>query len=451
MLGVKANMHSTLIKEATIINEGQEFIADLLIRNSRIERIDHYIPASHSNKIVAANGCYLLPGMIDDQVHFREPGLTHKGTIASESRAAIAGGITSYMEMPNVSPATTTIEALEAKFALAENTSLANYSFYLGATESNLEQIKKLNPQQHCGVKVFMGASTGDLLVEHPQVLDDIFQYSPTLIATHCESSPVIASNLKYLKQKKINISIEDHHMIRDENACFASSSYAVDLAKKHGAQLHVLHISTAKELSLFSPGPITGKNITAEACVHHLWFSNEDYTVLGNLIKCNPAIKSQADKQALFHALNTGQIDIIATDHAPHTFAEKQTDYLSAPAGLPLVESALLTLLDHVKNERLSITELVKKVAHNPAIRYKIKDRGYIREGYFADLVLIDPKASTLARHQDSRYLCGWTPFNGHTFSSKVLSTWVNGHQVYDGNCIIEHNKIAQRLYFSH
>ncbi len=444
------NMQSTLIKAATIVNEGQEFIADLLIEDSRIAKIAPHISASNNNNIVDAEGCYLLPGMIDDQVHFREPGLTHKGTIASESRAAVAGGITSYMEMPNVSPATTSIDALEAKFMIAKKTSLANYSFYLGATEANLEQIKALDPKRHCGVKVFMGASTGDLLVEHPKVLDEIFQHSPALIVTHCESGPVIAGNIERLKQEKCDISIEEHPIIRDENACFASSSYAVDLAKKHRAQLHVLHITTAKELSLFSPGAITGKHITAEACVHHLWFSNKDYAAQGNLIKCNPAIKTEADKQALIKALHTGQIDIIATDHAPHTLAEKQVDYLSAPAGLPLVESALLTLLDHVKQKRFSITQLVEKVAHNPAIRYKVKERGYIREGYFADLVLIDPLQSTLTRHQDSRYLCGWTPFHGHRFSSKILSTWVNGQQVYDGNTIIERANIAQRLSFS-
>ena len=443
-------MNNTLIKEATIVNEGRERVADVLIKGDRIEKIEQHISASNSTNIIKAQGCYLLPGMIDDQVHFREPGLTHKGSIASESRAAVAGGITSYMEMPNVSPATTTIEALEEKFTIAKNSSLANYSFYLGATESNLEQIKALEPHKHCGVKVFMGASTGDLLVEHPQVLDAIFQHSPALIVTHCESSPIIEQNLVRLKQEQSTVTIEDHPIIRDEKACYASSSYAVDLAKKYNTQLHVLHITTAKELSLFSPGPVTGKKITAEACVHHLWFTNKDYSALGNLIKCNPAIKTETDKQALIHALHTGQIDIIATDHAPHTFTEKQADYLSAPAGMPLVESALLTLLEHVKDKRFSMTQLVEKVAHNPAIRYKISERGYIREGYFADLVLIDPQQTTLTHHKDSRYLCGWTPFHGHTFSSKVVSTWVNGQQVYDGNNIIEHADVAQRLKFS-
>ncbi|MDP2561180.1 dihydroorotase [Psychrobium sp. 1_MG-2023] len=444
-------MQRTLIKQAIIINEGQEFVADVLINGTRIEQIEPHITALKDDNIFNAHGCYLLPGMIDDQVHFREPGLTHKGSIASESRAAVAGGITSYMEMPNVNPATTSIEALEAKFTIAEQASLANYSFYLGATESNLEQIKALDPAKHCGVKVFMGASTGDLLVEHPQALEQIFQHCPTLIVTHCESSPIIDQNLARLKRAKSNITIEDHPLIRDEEACFASSSYAVNLAKKYNTQLHVLHITTAKELSLFSSGPIAGKSITAEACVHHLWFNDKDYSTLGNLIKCNPSIKTEEDQQALLQALQTGQIDIIATDHAPHTLAEKQTDYLQAPAGLPLVESALLTLLDHVKHKRLTMAQLVEKVAHNPATRYKIMERGYIREGYFADLVLIDPQGETLTQHNNSRYLCGWTPFNGHTFSSKVISTWVNGQQVYDGQNIIEQTNAAQRLLFSH
>lgn len=295
-----------------------------------------------------------------------------------------------------------------------------------------------------------MGASTGDLLVEHPQALDAIFQQSPTLIVTHCESSPIIDDNLKRLKQTKQAITIEDHPLIRDESCCYASSSYAVNLAKKFGTQLHVLHITTAKELSLFNKGPIAGKQITAEACVHHLWFNDQDYQTLGNLIKCNPAIKTSADQQALIQALHTGQIDIIATDHAPHTWAEKQLDYSSAPAGLPLVESALLSLLDHVKHKRLSLAQVVEKTAHNPAIRYKINERGYIREGYFADLVLIDRNGATVTDHKNSRYHCQWTPFDGHTFSSKIQGTWVNGQQVFDGSNIIEQPSAAQRLIFS-
>ena len=443
-------MQSTLIKQANIVNEGIEEIADIRLKGNRIEKIATEIAATNSDIIVNAQGCYLLPGMIDDQVHFREPGLTHKGNIRSESRAAVAGGITSYMEMPNVSPATTTIEALEAKFSLAQTQSMANYSFYLGATESNIEQIKRLDQQKHCGVKVFMGASTGDLLVEHPQALDAIFQQSPTLIVTHCESSPIINDNLARLEQTQQTITIDDHPIIRDERCCYASSSYAVGLAKKFRSQLHVLHITTAKELSLFEVGPITGKQITAEACVHHLWFSDKDYRTLGNLIKCNPAIKSSTDNLALMQALHTGQIDIIATDHAPHTWSEKQLDYAKAPAGMPLVESALLSLLDHVHHKRLTLAQVVEKTAHNPAIRYKIAERGYIREGYFADLVLIDPNSTTFTSHQNSRYHCQWTPFHGHTFSSKIISTWVNGHQVYDGKNIIEGLNASKRLIFS-
>lgn len=442
---------STIIKNALLVNEGQQISADIRILGQRIERIDTEIRVQAEDKVIDAKGCHLLPGMIDDQVHFREPGLTHKGNIASESRAAVAGGITSFMEMPNVSPATTTIEALERKFDIASISSLANYSFYLGATEDNLEQVKRLEPAKHCGVKVFMGASTGDLLVEHPQALDEIFKQSQTLIITHCESSPIIRENLARLKSQKSQITIADHPTIRDINACYASSSYAVDLAKKFGSQLHVLHITTKRELSLFSPGPINGKQITAEACVHHLWFSEEDYQQHGNLIKCNPAIKAVSDRNALFKALHTGQIDIIATDHAPHTLAEKQVNYASAPAGLPLVENALLSLLDHVKHQRMNLAQVVEKTSHNPAIRYKIKDRGFIREGYYADLVLIDMNQTTLSTNENSRYHCKWTPFHNHQFSSRILSTWVNGNQVFDGVNVLTDVRHAQRLTFEH
>jgi len=443
-------MKDTLIKNATLVNEGQQLVADLRIKNNRIDQIASDITATSNDDVIDASGCLLLPGMIDDQVHFREPGLTHKGTIASESRAAVAGGITSFMEMPNVNPSTTNIIELEKKFAIAQQSSLANYSFYLGATEDNLDEIKKLDPSQHCGVKVFMGASTGDLLVEHPQALDRIFEQSPTLIVTHCESSPIIEENYKRFIQEKGSVDIHDHPFIRDEKACYASSSYAVNLAKKFNSQLHVLHITTAKELALFEQGAVLGKNITAEACVHHLWFSNEDYHEKGNLIKCNPAVKTKADREALIKALHTGQIDIIATDHAPHTWEEKQTDYDKAPAGLPLVESALLSLLDQVSQGHLTLNQVVAKISHNPAIRYKVKERGFLREGYFADLVLVDPKKTTLHTHENSRYLCGWTPFNGHQFSSKIVSTWVNGSKVFDGSHVIEINE-AQRLAFNY
>lgn len=447
---IEHSMTRTLIKNATIVNEGRCTISDILISNQRIEKIATHIPANNSDRIVEAESQYLLPGMIDDQVHFREPGLTHKGTIASESRAAIAGGITSYMEMPNVNPATTTIEALENKFSLAAANSYGNYSFYLGATENNIEQIKRLDPSRHCGVKVFMGASTGNLLVEDTNALEKIFQHSPALIVTHCESGPVIEKNAKKLSRIKPSFDIHDHPVIRDHNACYASSSYAVGLAKQFRSQLHVLHITTAKELSLFDPGPIDKKNITAEACVHHLWFSDEDYEKSENLIKCNPAIKKASDREALIDALQTGQIDIIATDHAPHTWEEKQLAYDQAPAGLPLVQHALLTLLDHVKNKRLTIEQVVDKVAHNPAKRYGIINRGFIREGYYADLVLVNVNQSTQASHESSLYHCGWTPFHGHRFSSKIESTWVNGQQVFDGINVINNPHWGERLLFN-
>jgi dihydroorotase len=326
---------------------------------------------------------------------------------------------------------------------------MANYAFYLGATEDNLEQIKQLNPTKYCGVKVFMGASTGDLLVENPQALDAIFRESPALIVTHCESGPVIADNLKKVRELR-QPTIEDHPLIRNADACFTSSSYAVNLAKKYNSQLHLLHITTAKELSLFEAGPIEGKHITAEACVHHLWFSDQDYSRLGNLIKCNPSIKSSTDRDALIQALHNNQIDIIATDHAPHTLEEKQVDYNKAPAGLPLVEHALLSLLDHVKHKRLSLEKVVEKIAHNPAIRYGVNQRGYIREGYYADLVLVDLNQTTEVSHDNNHYLCGWTPFHGHQFSSHIKSTWVNGEQVFDGQYIIDVLSPSQRLIFN-
>jgi dihydroorotase len=442
--------HSVLIKNALIVNEGTIDESDLRIRGHNIDRIDSEIQASPGDQMVEARGQYLLPGMIDDQVHFREPGLTHKGTIATESRAAVAGGITSYMEMPNVNPATTSIDALEKKFVIAEQSSMANYSFYLGATEDNLDQIKLLSPQKHCGVKVFMGASTGDLLVENPKALDAIFCESPILIVTHCESSPIIQQNLARLSSSgKIPI-ILDRPKVRDTEACFASSSYAVNLAKKHHSQLHVLHITTEKELSLFTAGPIEDKHITAEACVHHLWFSDQDYLRLGNLIKCNPSIKSSKDRDALIQALHSNQIDIIATDHAPHTLEEKQQGYKQAPAGLPLVEQALLSLLDIVTRERLSIEQVVDKTAHNPAKRYAIENRGFIREGYYADLVLVDMNQSTLVSNKNTRYHCGWTPFDNHQFSSSIRSTWVNGQRVFNGHQLINQSMPSKRLTFN-
>ena len=442
--------NNILIKGAKIVNDGTIFTADLKIVGKRIEQISSAIAAKANDRVIEANGQYLLPGMIDDQVHFREPGLTQKGTIRSESLAAVAGGITSYMEMPNVNPATTTIEALESKFNIAKQTSAANFSFYLGATEDNLEQIKSLDPTKHCGVKVFMGASTGDLLVEAPEALDAIFRDSPTLIVTHCENTPMILSNVAAYRDAEKIPTFLDHPKLRDHNACYASSSYAVDLAKKYGSQLHVLHITTAKELDLFEPGDIEGKKITAEACVHHLWFCDEDYPSLGNLIKCNPAIKSKNDRDAILHALQSGQIDIIATDHAPHTFEEKQQAYEKAPAGLPLVQHALLTLLEHVDKGRLTFEQLVEKAMHNPSKRYGIQERGYIREGYFADLVLVDTADSYEVTDENILYHCGWSPFKGVKFSSTITGTWVNGEQVYDGKSVVMIPGVAERLSFA-
>ena len=441
---------STLIKNAKLVNEGSIAVMDLRIVDQRIEKIDTHIMAKPEDQVFEADGLLLLPGMIDDQVHFREPGLTHKGSIASESRAAVAGGITSFMEMPNVSPSTTTIQALEHKYAIASANSAANYAFYLGATEDNLEQIKLLDPSKHCGVKVFMGASTGDLLVEHPEALDAIFRESPVLIVTHCESSPIIRNNRDALLREKSSLSIEDHPKLRDANACYASSSYAVGLAKHYGSHLHVLHITTEKELALFKPGPIQTKRITAEACVHHLWFTDQDYARLGNLIKCNPAIKSQSDRDALLKALHSNQIDIIATDHAPHTWDEKQVEFDQAPAGMPLVQHAMLSLLEQVKRKRLSLTQVVEKTAHNPALRYGVVDRGYIREGYYADLVLVNDQANTTVNRENLLYQCGWSPFEGETFSSQIVSTWVNGSQVYGLDGLVNKEVSSKPLIFS-
>jgi len=443
-------MKSQLIKNAKIVNEGKTQRADVRITNQFIERIAPNITPSENDDVIDAQGAYLLPGMIDDQVHFREPGLTHKGSILTESRAAVAGGITSYMEMPNVNPLTTNKAALEAKYAIAEQHSYANYSFYLGATEHNLDDIKALDPKKVCGVKVFMGASTGNLLVENPEALEGIFRECPVLIVTHCEDGKTISKNNQRYEQQGIIPNITDHPKIRDAEACYASSSYAVSLAKKYNAQLHVLHITTEKELSLFTKGDIANKSITAEACVHHLYFSEQDYEALGNLIKCNPAIKANTDRDALVNAVKNNQIDIIATDHAPHTWQEKQTDYVNAPAGLPLVEHALLSLLEHVKNNRLSIEQVVEKTAHNPALRFKVDKRGFIKEGYYADLVLVSTQQTTKVSHNSCRYLCGWTPFDGVEFSSKIVSTWVNGERLYDGKTVSKPSKPAMPLVFN-
>ena len=438
-----------IIKNAQVVNEGKVFETDIAIKDKLIFKIDSNITPSANDTVIDAKGMLLLPGMIDDQVHFREPGLTHKGSIYSESRAAVAGGITSFMEMPNVKPSTTTINALREKHQIAQQHSLGNYSFYLGATPDNIEEIKRVDPSWVCGVKVFMGASTGDLLVEHPEALEKIFRDCPTLIVTHCENGAVIEKNLNALKQQVTSFTPSHHPIIRDVEACYQSSSYAIDLAKRHGSDLHVLHLTTAKEMALFDAGPIENKKITAEACVHHLWFNQDDYPALGNLIKCNPAIKAESDRLALIKAINDDRIDIIATDHAPHTLTEKQVDFIDAPAGLPLVQHALLSLLEHEKRGALSLAKIVEKVCHNPAKRYKIDRRGYIKEGYFADFVLVDNKQSTHVSHQNSYYLCQWTPFNDITFSNRIMATFVNGHQVFDGKNFAEYSS-AMALHFN-
>lgn len=450
-------MSSILIKNARLVNESQVQQADVRIKHERIDKVASSIQANDQDQIIDADGLYLLPGMIDDQVHFREPGMPSKGTIRTESHAAVAGGITSYMEMPNVIPATTNMAAIQHKMQIAAESSLANYSFYLGATNDNIEDIKKIDPTQICGVKAFMGASTGNLLVDDPRALENIFQYSPVLIATHCEDNQSIQTNILKLKETlpESEWQPKHHPIIRDDEACYLSSSYAISLAKRFDANLHVLHLTTAKELGQFSSGPIENKKITAEACVHHLWFNDQDYSDWGNKIKCNPAIKYESDRQALIKAINNDVIDIIATDHAPHTLAEKQQPFYQAPAGLPLVQHALLTLLDQIKDGTFSIEKVVEKVCHNPAKRYAIKDRGFIREGYFADLVLVDPAVLTVVERADLYYQCQWSPFEQYPFRSEIKATFVNGVQVYDADNadkklrIFDSESPAQPLFF--
>lgn len=419
-----------LIKNAQLVNEGTINPGDLLVRKGRIERIDSNISPAHPCQVIDAEGQYLLPGMIDDQVHFREPGLTHKGNIESESRAAVAGGITSYMEMPNTNPTTTTLEALADKYTLAASSSAANYAFYLGASNDNLDQIQRLDPNQACGIKIFMGASTGNMLVDNEETLAGIFRDAPTVITTHCESTPIITENLNQaIARYGKDIPLSEHPNIRSEEACFQSSQLAVSLAREHDAQLHILHISTARELSLFEPGPIEGKQITGEACIHFLHFSSEDYAALGNRIKCNPAIKTKADRMGLLKGLQEGRLDILATDHAPHTAEEKANpSYLKSPAGLPLVQDALLAIFELYHDQVLTLPQVVEKTAHNVAQRFTVKDRGYLREGYWADLVLVNCEQETAVTKERVLSRCGWSPFEGRHFRSCIEATLVNG-----------------------
>jgi len=442
---------STLIKNARIVNEGAIRDGDLLIRSGRIERIDDSITAAAATEVYDARGAWLLPGMIDDQVHFREPGLTWKAGIWSESRAAAAGGISSFMEMPNTKPATVTIEALEDKYAIGAEKSLVNYSFYLGATNDNLDVIRSLPPGAAAGIKIFMGASTGNMLVDNPETLEGIFRDAPALIATHCESSPMIQQNLEAaIARYGQEIPVTEHPNIRSAEACYQSTRLAIALARKFDAPLHVLHLSTAREMELFEPGPMDGKLITAEVCVHFLCFNDGDYPRLGNLIKCNPAIKSAADQQALVQALQDGRLDIIATDHAPHTSEEKaSSDYLAAPSGLPLVQDALLTVLELYHDGVLGLEEIVTRTSHNVAKRFAVIDRGFLREGCWADLVLVDTEQPTAVTRQRVLSKCGWSPFEGETFRSSIVSTWVNGQAVWQNGQIME-SDAARRLEFN-
>ncbi|MBK1619023.1 dihydroorotase [Lamprobacter modestohalophilus] len=427
-------MSSLLITNADCVNEGRRFEADILVREGRIDAIGSNLQSHEADQVFDAKGRLLIPGMIDDQVHFREPGLTHKADFTSESRAAVAGGITSFMEMPNSKPPTLSLEALEAKHARAAEVSRANYSFYLGASNDNLEAIRSVQVAQSCGVKIFMGASTGNMLVDDEATLDAIFRDSPLLIATHCEDTPMIlAKEAEYRERYGEEVPIEAHPLIRSEAACYKSSSLAIELAQRHDARLHVLHLTTAKELAQFSPGPIAGKRITAEACVHHLYFDERDYAEKGALIKCNPAIKRPEDREALLRALAEDRIDVVATDHAPHTLDEKGQSYFNAPAGLPLVQDALPSLLEHVHAGRLTLEQAVAKTSHAVAECYGVEERGYLREGYWADLALIDLDAPYQVEREQVLAKCGWSPFEGRRFRSRVIMTLVNGEVAFE------------------
>lgn len=426
-------MTTTVLKNATIVNEGKRLEGDVTIANGRLEQVGGHTMRRATREIDLA-GAWLLPGMIDDQVHFREPGLEHKGEIATESRAAIAGGITSYMEMPNCTPQTITAEALIDKHTRAAERSRANYAFYFGATNDNLEAIKAVDITKACGVKVFMGASTGNMLVDDPATLEGIFASSPLLIATHCEDTPTILANEAAAREEfGDDIPIHAHPRIRSVEACYKSSSFAIALAKRHNSRLHVLHLTTAKELDQFEAGPIGNKRITAEACVHHLFFNDTWYGPLGADIKCNPAIKTRADQLAIRRAVVEDRIDVIATDHAPHTREEKSAPGYAAPAGLPLVQHALLSLIEHVKAGEFDIERVVQKTAHAPATLFDVRERGFLREGYWADLVVVDPNGTTVVDDEPVYAKCGWTPFRGIAFRSRITHTFLNGNLVFD------------------
>lgn len=438
-----------LIKNATIVNEGKQRQGDVLIEGELIKAIGLDLHEPENAHVIDATGLRLLPGVIDDQVHFREPGLTHKGDIATESRAAVAGGITSFMEMPNTAPATTTQELLHQKFKLAAEHSVANFSFYMGATNDNLDEVLLTDRDSVCGIKIFMGSSTGNMLVDNSSTLEKIFAECEMLIATHCEDEATIKGNMaKYSTVENIDASY--HPIIRNEEACYKSSSIAVKLAKKYNTRLHILHISTAKELELFDNAiPLSEKRITAEACVHHLWFNDKDYASKGNFIKWNPAIKSEKDRAAILEAVKSGKIDIIATDHAPHTFQEKQQEYMKAPSGGPLVQHSLVAMLELSHRNEISIEKVVEKMCHAPAECFQVEKRGYIKEGYFADLVLVDLNHPWKVEKENILYKCGWSPFEGVTFSSRITHTFVNGHLAY-AHGSIDDSVRGKRLTFN-
>ena len=443
-------MSKLLITNARLVNEGSVTDADVLVDAERIEKIAAQITAPEGATVIDAEGRYLMPGMIDDQVHFREPGLTNKGDLKTESAAAAAGGITSFMDMPNVNPQTTTREALKAKYELAKGRCTSNYGFYLGGTNRNIDEIRALKVNEACAIKVFMGASTGDMLVDDPEALELIFEHAPVLVVTHCEHSPTIRDNEAAAKSKYgEDVPMSEHPAIRSAQACFRSSSTAIDLARRHDALLQVLHLTTAMEMPLFSKAHRTKKRITAEVCVHHLWFDESRYDSLGTRIKCNPAIKAATDRRALINALNEGRLDVIATDHAPHTSAEKSRSYFKAPAGLPLVQHAVQVLFDLVAQAEIPLEMAVDKITHAAADIYGVIDRGYVREGYYADLVIVDPDRPYTVSASNLLAKCHWSPFEGHTFSSSIDTTIVNGTIVYRDGALT--GEVAgQRLQFN-
>lgn len=443
-------MNTILIKAASIVNEGRIFVADVLIKDGLIAKIESTINEPADQEI-NAEGLHLFPGMIDDQVHFREPGLTHKADIFSESMAAVAGGITSFMEMPNTVPNTLTQQLLADKYEIASGVSLANYSFFMGASNDNIEEVLKTDPGNVCGIKVFMGSSTGNMLVDNEKVLENIFREAPMLIATHCEDEQTIRNNMAAYKEKYgENITIDMHPLIRSAEACYKSSSMAVALAKKYNTRLHILHISTEREVALFDHlTPLAEKRITAEACVHHLWFDDQDYATKGNWIKWNPAVKTAADKAGILKGVLDGHIDVIATDHAPHTIEEKEQSYLQAPSGGPLVQHALSALLEMYHQQKISLEQIAEKTAHNVATCFNIDRRGFIREGYWADLVLVDLNDPIRVTRANVLYKCGWSPFEGQTFQSEITHTFVSGNLAYQKGKFTT-NEIGKRLAFN-